>query len=80
MIFEQSFEQFQLQSAALSSLSGSRSRYSVLVHSVPSDANTDQLVRNMSRAAKFLFTTTEDGTYYNRFGRDWSEFIGVIGS
>lgn len=69
---------FKSQQSALSALSGDRSRYSYMVHSVPSGTNLGNLVDDMSQHAGYLFVTSRDSRYYEGFGSNWRRFTDMV--
>ncbi len=80
VIFENSFDAFQNSEAALEALPGSRSSYSIMVHSVPSGKNLGKLLRTMSQGAEYLFLTSADEGFYEHFSGSWDRFVSIMGS
>lgn len=78
VVFEQSFEELQVQQSSLSELSGDRSQYAYVVHSVPRSRNLGKLLADWSQQAEYLFITTLDENYYNSFGPGWRQFISGV--
>lgn len=78
VVFEQSYNKFKSQQSALSDLSGARSSYSYMVHSVPSSTNLGDLIDTMSQHAQYLFVTNRDSAYYEGFGSDWRDFVSMV--
>ena len=73
--FEQSYTEFTTQQSALSSLPLDRTRYSNMIHSVPTSASVKTTVNDMSQNAAYLFLTDLTTNYYKSFGSDWSSFV-----
>lgn len=80
VIFESSFDQFQESEQALQSLSGHRSSYSIMIHSVPPGGEIRKLLRSMSLTAEYLFLTTADAGYYEHFSDSWNKMVKNMGS
>lgn len=78
VVFEQSYSMYKSQQSALSDLSGDRSKYCYMVHSVPSGSNTGNLLDDMSQHAEYLFVTSRDKQYYEGFGSDWKKFVDLM--
>lgn len=80
VVFEQSYDTYKSQQSALSDLSGQRSSYSYMVHSVPSGTNLGNLVDDMSQHAQYLFVTNRDSNIgpYEGFGSDWRSFTDMV--
>lgn len=78
VVFEQSFDEYRSLENDLNSLSGDRSKYSFMVHSVPAKKNLQTLVDNLSRHAEYLFVTTSSSNYYEKFGAKWREFTQAV--
>jgi hypothetical protein len=78
VIFEQSYDNYQIQQSALQKLSGDRSRYSYMIHTVPSATNLGSLLDTISRHAGYLFVTNRDTDYYQGFGSDWRSFTSMV--
>ncbi|KAM0719794.1 hypothetical protein Q7P37_003928 [Cladosporium fusiforme] len=80
VVFEQSFEEYRSLEDSLTSLSGDRSEYSFMVHSVPSKTNLQKFVDSLSHHAEYLFVTTADANYYNNFSASWEDFTKAMPS
>nr|OQO24450.1 hypothetical protein B0A51_10169 [Rachicladosporium sp. CCFEE 5018] len=78
VVFEQSWGNYSAQEPALKALSGDRSRYSYMMHSVPSSTNLGNLVDDMSRHSSHLFVTNSDSDYYASFGSSWRSFTELV--
>lgn len=80
VIFEGSYQYYQEREATLSSLPTDRTRYSYLIHSVPSMGLHDlgDFVDSISLHAGALFVTDLDRNYYESFGSNWKKFIRVM--
>lgn len=78
VIFENSFVHFQQRQDDLAMLSGSRSSYSLMVHSVPGGEDLGRFVRRISHRAEYLFLTTATEGYYEHFGDSWAKFVSVM--
>jgi hypothetical protein len=61
-------------------LSGDRSEYSFMVHSVPSKTNIQKFVDSMSRHAEYLYLSTSNENYYQKFGSSWRTFAQAVPS
>lgn len=78
VVFEQSYEEYGSLEDSLTSLSGDRSEYSYMVHSVPSKTNLQKFVDSLSHHAEFLFVTTADANYYEAFSASWKAFTEAV--
>jgi hypothetical protein len=78
VVFEQSYEQYQSLEGSLNALSGDRSEYSFMVHSVPSKTNIQKFLDNISHHAEYLFVSTNDHDYYGQFGPKWDKFTEAV--
>lgn len=77
-MFEQSYKEYQSLESDLNSLSGDRSQYSFMVHSVPNKANLQKFIDSISHHAEYLFVSTSDKDYYNNFGGKWQQFVKSV--
>jgi len=81
VIFEGPYQSYQEQAATLASLPLNRSDYSYIVHSLPtsmSKVNLRKFAYRLSELSEFLFLTDLSENYYESFGPDWRDFIGVM--
>lgn len=78
VVFEQSFNEYETLEDDLTSLSGDRSEYSFMVHSVPSKTNMQKFVDSLSLHAEYLFVTTADTNYYEAFSASWGGFTEAV--
>jgi len=78
VVFEQSYDEYKSLEDDLNSLSGDRSEYSFMVHSVPSRTNLQKFVDSISHHAKYLYVSTTDEDYYGRFGSSWRAFAQAV--
>ncbi|CAO2653669.1 Nn.00g030800.m01.CDS01 [Neocucurbitaria sp. VM-36] len=80
VVFEQSYTEYQDKTEELAVLNDGRSRHSYMVHSVP-QMEKDKLrgfVDDLSKRAEYLFVTSNDENYYEKFGTDWNDFSDVV--
>jgi hypothetical protein len=83
VVFEGPYSDLQTQSTALAALSGNRSEYAYVVHSVPSGTSLATLTTSLSDSSQhagYLFYTDLSSNYYESFGPDWSSFIQLLKS
>lgn len=78
VVFEQSYQEYQSLESDLNSLSGDRSQYSFMVHSVPSKTNLQKFIDKISHHAEYLFVSTSNKDYYNSFGPEWQQFVKAV--
>jgi len=78
VVFEQSYSIYKSQQSALADLTGDRSSYSYMVHSLPSSTNLGKLIDDMSQRAQYLFVTNKDQNFYEGFGSDWRKFTDMV--
>ncbi|KAF8859950.1 hypothetical protein BDZ45DRAFT_672879 [Acephala macrosclerotiorum] len=81
VVFEGSYQSYQEQATALVSLPLNRSDYSYIIHSLPtglSEVNLRKFAYRLSERSEFLFLTDLSENYYESFGPDWRDFIGVM--
>lgn len=78
VVFEQSYDEYRSLEDKLHSLSGDRSEYSFMVHSVPSKTNLQKFVDSLSRHAEYLYVSTSDTNYYEKFGSSWKPFAQAV--
>lgn len=81
VVFEESYQSFQLKETELAGLSQERSRNSYLIHSLPSSMSKEDLralLAKASQTAGFLFVTNLDHNYFESFGSSWSTFINAM--
>ncbi|KAF1850682.1 uncharacterized protein K460DRAFT_301972 [Cucurbitaria berberidis CBS 394.84] len=80
VVFEQSYAEYQSKESDLAALKDGRAHHCYMVHSVPG-LGKDKLrdfVDDMSKRAEYLFVTSNDKEYYEKFGSDWSDFLDVV--
>jgi len=81
IVFEETYENYGKQKAALKALPLERFHYGYLVHSVPTTLNSTDLgvfVDELSKDAGSIFLTNRDTDYYQAFGSSWKTFIDVM--
>lgn len=78
VVFEQSYEEYRSLESDLNSLSGDRSEYSFMVHSVPSKTNLRKFVDSISHHAEYLYVSTLDVGFYENFGPKWQDFTEAV--
>jgi hypothetical protein len=80
VIFEQSYAEYQTKEAALSTLMDSRSHNCYMIHSLSGmdKGKLKKFVEGLSQRAQYLFVTSNDENYYEKFGSDWADFTGVV--
>jgi spherulation-specific family 4 protein len=81
VVFEGPYSDLQTKSTSLAALSGKRSEYAYVVHSVPSGTSLSTLtssVSDSSQHAGYLFYTDLSSNYYESFGSDWNSFIQLL--
>ncbi|PBP24589.1 spherulin 4-like cell surface protein [Diplocarpon rosae] len=80
VVFEESYAVYGAKLDSLTALSGPRSQYSYLVHSVPANRATDlkRFVRQISERAAYLFVTDNTEALYEAFGPGWAAFTDVV--
>lgn len=49
-----------------------------MVHSLPSRTNLQKFVDSLSRRAEYLYVTTSDDGYYEKFGSKWKDFTQAM--
>jgi len=80
VFFEDDYTSYQNQVSSLQSQPNTRSKYSILVNSVPSmsTGGLRTYVDGLSRLAEYVFVTDNTQNYYESFGSDWNEFTSVV--
>ncbi|TID22310.1 putative coatomer subunit alpha [Venturia nashicola] len=81
VVFEETYQSFQPREAELARLSQERSRYGLLIHSLPramSKGDLRSLLAKASQKAGYLFVTNLDRNYFESFGPIWSTFINAL--
>lgn len=78
VVFEQSYKEYQSLESNLTTLSGDRSQYSYMVHSLPSRVNLQKFVDSLSRHAEYLYVSTSNKNYYETFGSKWKDFTRAM--
>lgn len=81
VVFEQSYNEYQVQESQLSTLSkANRTQRCYMVHSLNAmdKGKLRDFVYELSKRAKYLFVTNNDEQYYEQFGSDWSDFTDTI--
>jgi hypothetical protein len=78
VVFEESYERYQTLESDLNALSGDRSEYSFMVHSIPSKTNLQKFLDSISHHAEYLFVSTASEDYYNGFGPKWQKFTEAV--
>ena len=80
-MFEESYSTFQKQQTALDALAEDRSRYSYMIHSLPTTMSKRDFRKFLDKAthhAKYLFYTYLDQNYYESFGPRWRTFVDAM--
>lgn len=77
-MFENSFQDYDSQQSKLQSLPQARSRYSYVIHSVPSNTNLGKFVKELSHQAEYLYLTDLTQDYYESFGTKFQNFIDAV--
>jgi hypothetical protein len=80
VVFESAYSDYANRISSLRTRSKDRSKYSIMVNSVPG-MTTDDLrsyVSKLSKLAQYLFITDNTQNYYEAFGSDWGEFASVV--
>lgn len=79
VVFEQSYAEYQTKEAELSTLKDDRSHHCYMVHSTGLDkGKLHNFVDGLSKKAEYLFVTSNDENYYEKFGADWTNFVDAI--
>jgi hypothetical protein len=84
VIFEGAYSDVPSQDtmkAKLDILSNDRSRFTYVVHSMPSNVKQPdlrKLVQDAARNAAFLFVTDLTEDYYESFGSRWKDFVDSV--
>lgn len=81
VVFEGSYQAYQEQEAALTSLPPGRLQYSYVIHSMPtsmSEADLRNFAYTLSAQTGLFFLTDLSQDYYESFGPDWRGFIEVM--
>jgi hypothetical protein len=80
VFFENDYMHYASCVASLQARSKDRSKYSIMVNSVPSmtSDNLRSYVSGLSKLAQYLFITDNTQDYYESFGSDWAEFASVV--
>lgn len=82
IILEDGYQSYKdNRQAQLASLPLDRSRYSIVLHSIPGDeaeSGFKGLIKKLSHQAEYLFLTDLDKDYYSSFGSSWSKFIDAM--
>ncbi|KAF2437150.1 spherulin 4-like cell surface protein [Tothia fuscella] len=81
VVFEGPYSSYQSRSAILASLPLDRTRYSYIIHGVPTSKKSGELrkfVNGLSTHAQYLFVTDLKDKYYEAFGPRLSDYVGAI--
>lgn len=80
VVFEQSYQEYQIKHASLMALPANRTAYSYMVYSVPSMNNGTlrSLVQDLSERAEYLFLTTLSQNFYESFDPQLPTFCAVM--
>jgi hypothetical protein len=81
VVFEGSYQAYQEQEAALTSLPPGRLQYSYVIHSMPmsmSEADLRNFAYTLSAHTGLFFLTDLSQDYYESFGPDWRGFIEAM--
>jgi hypothetical protein len=78
VVFEESFQRYRTLESDLNALSEDRSHYAFMVHSIPSKTNLQKFVDRISHHAEYLFVSTANKNYYDKFGSSWQDFTDAV--
>lgn len=80
VVFEQSYDEYELKEPELSAMNHDRLHRCYMVHSLPTldRGKMRGFVNSLSRGAGHLFVTHNAEHYYEQFAGDWSDFISAI--
>ncbi|KID74995.1 uncharacterized protein G6M90_00g055870 [Metarhizium brunneum] len=80
VVFEETYDKWQVRSTSLAALPRTRGAYSVMVNTVPTMSNgtLSQFVNELSDLAKYVFITSLSVDFYNSFANDWLDFVGQV--
>lgn len=82
VVFEQSYVEYQTKETDLAALKDDRKHHCYMVHSIPGfdKSKLRSFVDDLSKRAEYLFLTSNDESYYEKWGSDWADFTDVIPS